>query len=463
MNKHFLFFAVMALFFISCNKEDKTDYRAYYNNAVKELSSEECFGRSVYGNGDIKAAQYIIDNISSIRGLKADGDRAADHNFSRPPYKSKIRPWTEGRWADVPGKSRYLPYLQHFSFPMNLMWGDMSVVVDGKELRATYDFTVKEFSPSCHGEFNVVYMPDDKITEKDFIKYLDGGQYKDCFVVISWTAYKELPAHPFERYLPYLGKLSSVGGVILNDTSLFPYFKARSYYNTAMPVLMAMDFPQDAKRIKVDIDAEMMLNKDSHNIIAWLPGTDGSQEEYYTFIAHYDHLDLMGRDNVYPGANDNASGSAMLMTLAKYFSRHRPAHSIQFIWLDAEETNLLGSFYYCDNPVRPLDKIKFVIDLDMVADNSDHLSTECTENGMEELEQLRKLNADGTFPPFEIALEEFTDVSDQYTFGEYGVPAVYFSTEGDYYKDYHTPRDTFDNSTDSNFDRLFSLITRYIK
>lgn len=460
-NKSLLIIAALTLSVMSCT-EDTTDYRAYYNDAVKELSSENCYGRSVYGDGDIKAAQYIINRISSISGLKADGDKAADHNFSRPPYKSKIRPGDEGRWSSVEGKDKYMPYLQHFSFPMNLMWGDMSVVVDGKELRATYDYTAKEFSPSCHGEFKVVYMPDDKINEKDFVKWLDGGQYKDCFVVMSWKQYKTLKAHPFERYLPYLGMLKNVGGVILNDTELFQYFKARSYYNTNMPVLMAKDFPKDAKSIKVDIDAEMRLNKDSHNIIAWLPGT-GDSEEYYTFIAHYDHLDLMGRDNIFPGANDNASGSAMLMALAKYFSKHRPEHSIQFIWLDAEESNLLGSFYYCDNPVRPLDKIKFVIDLDMIADNSDHLSTECTENGMAELEEIRKLNADGTFPPFDIALEEFTDVSDQYSFGEYGVPSVYFSTEGDYYKDYHTPRDTYDNSTDSNFERLFSLITRYIK
>lgn len=462
MNRSILLIAALALSVMSCTKEDKTDYRAYYNDAVRDLSSESCFGRSVYGNGDINAAKYIIDNIKSIRGLKADGDNATDHKFARPPYKSKIRPWDEGRWAEVKGKDKYIPYLQHFSFPMNLMWGDMSVAVDGKELRATYDYTAKEFSPSCHGEFKLVYMPDDKINEKDFVEWLDGGQYKDCFVVMSWPQYKTLPAHPFERYIPYLGKLENVGGVILNDTELFPYFKARSYYTTKMPVLMAKDFPQDAKSIKVDIDAEMMLNKDSHNIIAWLPGTDPDEEEYFTFIAHYDHLDLMGRDNLYPGANDNASGSAMLMTLAKYFSQHRPARSIQFIWLDAEETNLLGSFYYCENPVRPLDKIKFVIDLDMVADNSDHLSTECTENGMEELEKIIKLNSDGTFPPFDIALEEFTDVSDQYSFGQYGVPAVYFSTEGDYYKDYHTPRDTYDNSTDSNFERLFNLIIRYI-
>lgn len=461
MNKKIFAVICMALSLLSC-KKDRTDYKAYYNQAVKELSSKQYYGRSVYGNGDIKAAKYIIDQISGLRGLQADGRRSVEQNPAMPPYKSKVLPAGEGRWADVKGNGKYLPYLQNFSFPMNLMWGDMSVSVDGKELRATYDFTAKEFSPTCHGEFNVVYMPDDKINEQDFITWLDSGKYKDCFVVLSWQMYKTLPAHPFERYLPYLGQLKNVGGIILNDSDLFPYFKARSYYTTNMPVLMAKNFPQDAKRIKVDIDAEMMQSKDSHNIIAWLPGTDLEEEDYYTFIAHYDHLDLMGRDNVFSGANDNASGAAMLLTLAKYFTAHRPEHPIQFIWLDAEESNLLGAFYYCENPVRPLDNIELVIDLDMIADNSDHLATECNVEGLEELDDLIKLNADGTFPPFDIALQEFTDNSDQYAFGEKDVPSLYFSTEGDYLKDYHTPRDTYDNSTDSNFDRLFSLLIRYI-
>lgn len=452
----------MALLTVSC-REDIQDYREYYNEAVRDLSAEPLYGRSVFGNGDINAARYIINRISSISGLEADGDTASEHKFSRPPYKSKIRPWDEGRWAGESGKGRYLPYLQNFSFPMNLMWGDMSVSVDGRKMVPVDDFTAKEFSPSCHGEFNLVYMPDIMVTEKDFTGWFMGRDLKESFVVVSWAKYKELPAHPFERYIPYLGQLENVGGIIFDDVEVFPYFKARSYYTTPMPVLMTKNFPREASRIKVDIDAEMMYNKDSHNILAWLPGTDSDEEKYYTFIAHYDHLDLMGHDNIYHGANDNASGAAMLMTLARYFSKNRPKHSIQFIWLDAEESNLLGAFYYCDNPVRPLDGIRCVIDLDMVADNGDHLATEVSETGTGELEKFQKLNADGTYPPFDMALQPFTDNSDHYAFGEYGVPAIYFSTEGDYLKDYHTPRDTYDNSSDDNFERLFSLIIRYIE
>ncbi|MCQ2146015.1 MAG: M28 family peptidase, partial [Bacteroidales bacterium] len=298
------------------------------------------------------------------------------------------------------------------------------------------------------------------------VSYLNSGEFKDCYAVISFSKYCELPANKIERNKPYIGKLDSdkISGVILQDEELFQYFKARSYYNTPVPVLMVTkDFPKDASEISVSIDAEMLPSHDAHNIIAYLPGTDKSKEEYITFIAHYDHLGLMGRDNVFPGANDNASGAAMLLSLAEYFSKNRPETSIQFIWLDAEEENLLGAFYYCANPVMPLDKIKYVINLDMVADSGDHLATECSKQGEEGVSLFKKINAsNGGFAPFDIAVQEYSDNSDHYAFGESGMPAVYFSTEGDFLQYYHSPRDRYDLSTDENFDRLFSMLISFV-
>jgi len=444
------------------------DYRAYYNQAVEEISSEENFGRSEFGNGDIMAAKIIIDKALEIKDLAAKGqDASYQAKAVYPPFKSEVQPCDEGRWASIEGKEKYLPYLQHLSMPMNVMRGDMAVSIDGKALKATYDFTAKEFSPTCHGEFGLKTVKDEKITEGEFVSYLNSGEFKDCFAVVSWQKYLELPANHFERYIPYLGKLDKekIAGVIMKDSELFPYFKARSYYNLDIPVLMATDaaIPEDGKSIKVDIDAKMLPRHDGHNIIAYLPGTDPEAEQYYTFIAHYDHLGLMGRDNIYPGANDNASGAAMLLTLAKFFSENRPSHGIQFIWLDTEEENLLGAFYYCGNPTMPLDKIKFLINLDMIADNTDHLATECNEIGMSELAKIQAINSDnGGYTPFDITLQDLSDNSDHFAFDDKGVPVVYFSTEGDYYQHYHTPRDTYKNSTDENFERLFRMLTKYI-
>lgn len=153
----------------------------------------------------------------------------------------------------------------------------------------------------------------------------------------------------------------------------------------------------------------------------------------------------------------------MVVTLAKYFSKNRPRHGIQFILLDAEEENLLGSFFYCENPRLPLDKIEYMIDLDMVADDSDHLSTQITPGGEAGLERFRQINASSKFPPFDFVMEPMNDDSDHFSFAQKGVPGIYFETEGSILQYYHTPRDSYENTRDSNFDRLFYLVTKFVE
>ena len=60
-------------------------------------------------------------------------------------------------------------------------------------------------------------------------------------------------------------------------------------------------------------------------------------------------------------------------------------------------------------------------------------------------------------------MEEMNDDSDHFSFGQKGVPGIYFETEGNIIQYYHTPRDNFQNTRDSNFDRLFHLITKFVK
>ena len=442
-----------------------TDYRAYYNGVLEEISSDRYNGRSVYGDGDVRAARYLIDQLSAIEGVVPCPAAGPEDASVQPYLKSLVEPADAGRWNVVEDKEKYLPWLQHFQFPMNVMRGAMSLSVDGVAYAPTFDFTVKEFSPSCHGFFKVTHLDEEAYRREGFMEHLSSGIYRDQFVVIDWERYLEtIQPDPFDKYKPWLTELDNIGGILLQQEEQFPYFKARTYYQSKHPVLFVNEsFPDDAREIELHVDAEMLPTRDAHNVVAWLPGTDPKADTYYTFIAHYDHLGYMGADFMFPGANDNGSGSAMLVTLAKYFSKHRPAHGVQFILLDAEEENLLGGFFYCENPRLPLDKIEYLIDLDMVGDDSDHLSTQITPGGEAGLEQFRAINADGKFPPFDFVMEEMNDDSDHFSFAQKGVPGIYFETEGSILQYYHTPRDNFQNTRDSNFDRLFHLITEFVK
>ncbi len=453
-------FLAAALTLVGC-----TDYKALYNGIVEELSGEDYFGRSVRGNGDLRAARFLIDQLSDIDGIVPCTAVGEETNVAMPYLKSVVEPADAGRWKAVKQPEKYEPWLQHFQFPMNVMRGAMSLAVDGVSYAPTLDYTVKEFSPSCHGFFKVTHLDEEAYRPEGFIEHLSSGLYHDQFVVIDWERYLEtFRPDPFDKYQPWLTQLSDIGGIILRQDEQFPYFKARSYYVTPYPVLFVNgSFPEDAREIELHLDAEMIPVRDAHNVVAWLPGTDPNAETYYTFIAHYDHLGYMGDKFMFPGANDNASGTAMLVTLAKYFSKHRPTHGIQFILLDAEEENLLGAFFYCENPRKPLDKIEYLINLDMVADDGDHLATEVSAAGVAGLQRFQTINADGSFPPFDIAVQAFSDNSDHFAFGEKGVPCIYFSTEGSMLPHYHTPGDTFANTSDANFDRLFNLLVKFIE
>ena len=123
--------------------ESFKQFREYYCNVLKEISSESYFGRSGYGDGDIRAAKYIIDRLieNGARPLRKEtGGRVERTAF--PEYKSAVRPFGEGRWSGEP--ACYKDFLQHFEYPMNVMRGRMELSVDGTADRPTFDFVVKD-------------------------------------------------------------------------------------------------------------------------------------------------------------------------------------------------------------------------------------------------------------------------------------------------------------------------------
>jgi Zn-dependent M28 family amino/carboxypeptidase len=108
----------------------------------------------------------------------------------------------------------------------------------------------------------------------------------------------------------------------------------------------------------------------SHNVLAVLPGSE-RPDEYIIYMGHWDHLgmntDLEG-DQIFNGAQDNSTGSAGILELAEAFASFEtpPARSIVFFWTTAEEQGLLGSAYYAENPVFPLEKTVAAINIDVL-------------------------------------------------------------------------------------------------
>ena len=114
----------------------------------------------------------------------------------------------------------------------------------------------------------------------------------------------------------------------------------------------------------------------SLNAVGLLAGSDPTlKAETVMITAHYDHLGIQN-GNLYPGANDNASGSAAVMELARLFghSEVRPKRSLLFVVFGSEEQMMLGSFFYTAHPLRPLDTTRADINLDMIGRDEAHIA-----------------------------------------------------------------------------------------
>lgn len=120
--------------------------------------------------------------------------------------------------------------------------------------------------------------------------------------------------------------------------------------------------------IEMRVESEEIRRAPTANVVGILPGRDPKlRDETVLFTAHYDHLGVRG-EQVLPGADDNASGTAGLLELARTFAQdpQRPKRTLLFIAFGAEEAGLLGSYYYTAHPLRPLRSSSAVVNLDMI-------------------------------------------------------------------------------------------------
>jgi len=199
----------------------------------------------------------------------------------------------------------------------------------------------------------------------------------------------------------------------------------------------------------------------SQNVIAYIEGST-HPEELLIISAHLDHLGVVDEDIFY-GADDNASGTAAVMMIAKAFMTAKnegngPKRSILFLHLTAEESGLLGSHYYVKHPIYPLNHTIANLNIDMIGrvdphyetlqnDNyiyvigADRLSTELHYVSEAANAQFTNLELDYKYNDDEEA-NRYYYRSDHYNFAFRGIPVIfYFNGE---HKDYHQPTDTPD-------------------
>lgn len=215
---------------------------------------------------------------------------------------------------------------------------------------------------------------------------------------------------------------------------------------------------------KVPVDMQVQRAPQVHrlvseNVLAYIEGSD-KKDELVVITAHYDHIGVENGE-VYNGADDDGSGTVAIMAIAKAFAQakangHGPRRSVLVMPVSGEEKGLLGSRYYSERPVFPLENTVANINIDMIGRvdsihatsapylyviGSDRLSSELHAINEEANARYTKLDLDYRFNDRKDP-NRFYYRSDHYNFARKGVPAVFYFSG--VHEDYHGPGDTVD-------------------
>lgn len=393
----------------------------HYKKCVKELSSAKYQGRGYAEDGANKAGKWIAKEFSKV---------GAEEVVCQP-----------------------------FTLNINTFPGKMEMSVDGKKQTPGVDFTLREFNPGIKGEFKLYYVDMENYDSEKLFADLASPEYDGAFVVCDFM-------FSFKHFADFRRLQSKDGcsnaGLIYTWEAPLKFYKAYGDTVKDKPIIwVTPDFPKNAKSVALNMENKFLENYECFNVIAKVEGR--RHDSCYVFTAHYDHLGKLGKKTYYPGAHDNASGTAAIITLAAYYAENTPEYDMYFVAFSGEDANLRGSEWYAEHAIVPLNEIKYLINLDMIGDNNHALYCEVSDEGAQGFALFEEINTQNSY--FE-ALErsELADNSDHYPFAKRGVPCIFFMNEnGDAFKYYHTVYDTWENAIFCNYEPTFNLIKEFIE
>lgn len=276
-------------------------------------------------------------------------------------------------------------YFQNFSYNVNTFPGNMDVNINGVTLTPGVDFIVSPDSKGVKGSGS--------LRQADSVTYIDD---RNKIIVklekkLTWSVASEVA-----------------------DYTLIQVDKA--------------NLAAEPKKITAIIDNKLIHDFKAANVYGLVKGT--KYPDSIIFItAHYDHLGGMGTDTYFPGANDNASGVTLLLSLAKYYAANPQPYSIGFICFAGEEAGLIGSKYYVAHPVKPLKNISFLLNLDLEGTGSDGITVVNATEFPRQFSYMQSINTNKKYLAA-VNVRGKAANSDHYYFSEHGVPAFFMYTIG---------------------------------
>ncbi|MEM6345304.1 MAG: M28 family peptidase [Bacteroidota bacterium] len=426
----FLYICLLFFIAISVQAQSPQEVLAFARAEIDTLCSPTLAGRGYINKGHHKAAIYLASRFEEL-GAESFREQAAM------------------------GVERYF---QPFDFAINLVQ-KTSLVLNGQEMKAGLDYIVNSYSGSGMIETKVVDL-------KYGLKAKASIKGKIVVFKAGWPAsiandsdkrkeYKELSRvdQRIAAILPY-----GPSAIIVIQPKLTASF-ARETLPLPIVEVRAESLSKKVKKAAIMVQAGMKQIR-SQNVICQVRGTQ-QPDSVLIVSAHYDHLGMQG-DSRFPGANDNASGTSMLLSMLAYFVRNPQPYTMVFIAFGAEETGLIGSNYYVNQqPIIPIKQTRFILNLDLMGNGIDGITAVGGRDFPDFFDELVALNDKMKAVP-KVKSRSNAPNSDHYFFLEKGVPGFFIYTLGGP-PHYHDINDNADTIVLSRYVEVRALLIKYLE
>ena len=391
---------------------------------TEELCSPKYHGRGYVNNGDGLAALFIQEEFKKA-GVNMYGES----------------------------------YLQPFEFPVNTFPGAASFKYGDSVLAIGKAILVDPACPNFYGKLMCKLMkPEVLLDEESFMtelqEVLAGVNYNAVALDLTTENADTLKLLRNFKY-----ELAKFVPVVELTNAKFTWSVAQSQLKNLV-VQLKPEFYQDGMPLSVDLNAALVERHQANNVVGYIPAKKKCSQTI-VFTAHYDHLGRLGKDTYFPGANDNASGTAMLIALANYFHENPSDFNVAFIAFAGEEAGLIGSKYFVDNPLIKLNKIRFLINLDIMGSGEEGVTVVNGSVFTDEFDLLVSINEKEHLLQ-QIKPRGYAANSDHYWFSDAGVPAIFIYTMGPN-KNYHDVFDTYEALSFAESDDITVLLKLFIE
>lgn len=413
MKQFFILFQFL-LFSVILQAQDRSKAQEH----IDTLCSKTFFGRGYVNNGHEKAALYIEEKMKNMGLL----------------------PLNES-------------FLHDFPMRVNTFPEKVRLLYKGEEQDLAFDFLVSPYSGSVEGTFELAELPAKWLMKTKKLKKLSKKRFRDKALLLP-----PAPDYPLTDILNWYQ-----GPLLVQPQNKFTWSVGKGaipkgwiwYQPDSMPMSTGDEIQLSVKNSVSSISA--------YNVAGVLPGMQ-YPDSVIVLCGHYDHLGGIGTDVWFPGANDNASGIAMLLDLAEWFSKNPQPYTLVFIAFGGEEVGLIGSKYFVDHPPKGLetDKIKFLFNMDLMGSGEKGATIVNATVFPEYFKKLEEANEMHHYLP-EIKQRGKAANSDHYFYSEAGVPSFFMYLMGDF-NYYHEPLDNAEQlKLGPYYDRTFMLIRDYIE